>query len=93
MFRCSILAGLAIASMVASAAAADRSCRHTAGAREAARLAGECRQVAESSRWPCSTSNSCTTIIASIRKGCADLNYGQGVIEPKLCRAYLRRSR
>jgi hypothetical protein len=75
------------------AQAADNSCRHTAGAKQAAALVAQCREVSESSRWPCSAAKTCAQIEDAIRKGCGDLNYGQPVIEPKFCRAYIGRRR
>ena len=88
LFGCACL----IASLALSPAiAGDHSCRHTAGARQAALLAAQCREVAQSSKFPCSASNRCSDITRAITQGCGDLNYGQPVIKPKFCRAYLKR--
>ena len=71
------------------ALAADTSFLHTAGAKQAAVLAAQCREVAQSSEYPCDQSNRCSAITRAIAQGCTDLNYGQSVIKPKFCRAYL----
>ena len=84
------LACLGVLVTVGHAVAEDQSCRREISASAAARLSSQCLRVAESSRWSCGTANRCRAIKNAIREGCRDLNYGQPVIQPKFCRAYIR---
>lgn len=80
------------------ALAQSRSCIETAGSRQAARYAYECRIVAESLHAPCNAKNPCDVMIPIIREGCASIHYdtihfpdfkAKGGKEPAFCSRYL----
>lgn len=84
------------------ATANDQSCRAAIGARRAATLVRQCRDVSPATHPPCNAANPCDMIIGEIARGCRLLDEDRiahpewqkisRARQPGWCAAYLRNS-
>ena len=67
-------------------AAADPSCRQTAGEQRSRELVRQCMEVSPATHPPCNVGNPCPTITEEIKRGCGLLASGDAQRIPPFCR-------
>jgi hypothetical protein len=71
----------------ATSSATAQSCRETAGAAKAQKLARQCVQVSEATHPPCNVANPCDMMVDEIKRSCA-MRRDEKVVTPAFCASY-----